>query len=88
MKIVHIISKFVIKYGDKFYMTKDWFTFSEKNWFTDKINEIPNDMLFDGYNKALACLTFIRERHSLIGKYLSIDVVKILKEKENESNND
>ena len=82
IKIVHVISKFVIKYGNNFYITRDWFTLSEKDWFTDNINEIPKDMLFDGYNKALVCLMSIYERHRLVGKRLSIDVVKILEEEE------
>ena len=75
-----IVTKFAIKYGDNLYMTHTLFTFSEKNWFTDKIDEIPNNMLFDSYNDAHDCLSFINEHHSLIGKYLSIDVVRKLKE--------
>ena len=77
---INIITKFAIKYGDKYYMTKVLFAFSEKNWFTDKISEIPDDMLFDSYNEANDCLLWICERHNLVEKYLSIDVVNKLKE--------
>lgn len=78
---IDIITKFAIKYGDKFYMTRVLFIFSEMDWFTDNINEIPNDMLFDSYSKANDCLLYICERHNLVGKYLSIGVVRKLKEK-------
>ena len=79
---INIITKFAIKYGDSFYMTKALFTFSDKDWFTDNINEIPDDMLFDNYKEAEDCLFFICENHRLVNKHMSIDVVRKL-EKEN-----
>lgn len=77
---INVITKFAIKYSDKYYMTSGLFTFSKKDWFTDNINEIPNDMLFDSYNEANNCLLWICERHNLVGKYLSVGIVRKLKE--------
>lgn len=75
---INIITKLAIKYGDSFYMTKAIFAFSENDWFTDNINEIPDNMLFDNYKEAENCLMFISKYHTLVDKYMSIDVVRKL----------
>ena len=75
---IDIVTKFAIKYGEHLYLTHALFEISENNWFIDNIAEIPDDMLFDTYNEANDCLLFIAKHHKLIGKYISIDVVRKL----------
>lgn len=79
---INIITKLAIKYCDNFYMTKACFKFTDNDWFTTRIEEIPDDMLFDNFKEAEDYLLFISEYHSLMRQYLSIDVVRKLEREE------
>ena len=73
---INIVNKLAIKYGNNFYMTKVCFKFTDNDWFTTRIEEIPDDMLFDNFKDAEDCLLFISEYHRLMNQYLSVDVVR------------
>lgn len=73
---INIITKLAIKYNDVFYTTKACFKFTDNDWFTTRVEEIPDNMLFDDYNKANDCLLFISKYHNLMNQHLSIDVVR------------
>ena len=75
---INIVNKLAIKYGDSFYMTKACFKFTNNNWFTTRIEEIPDDMLFDNFKDAEDCLLFISEYHRLMNQYLSVALVRKL----------
>lgn len=79
---INVITKLAIKYGDNFYMTKVCFKFTDNDWFTTRIEEIPDDLLFDNFKDAEDCLLFISEYHSLMKQYLSVDVVRKLEREE------
>ena len=81
---LNVVSKYAIKYGDNLYLTKSSFTFSKKDWYTDKISEIPNDMLFDSYNEARDWLYSIGFHHRLVRDYLSLEIVRKLEDQNNE----
>ncbi len=72
---INIADKFAIKYND-YYLTKIFFNITDDNWYTDRIDEIPDDLLFNEYNEADNCLLVICANHRLINKHVSIVPVR------------